>query len=193
MPTPARRTLARALCLSAVACLVPLAFWAGRGRAAATASVTSTSDTPAEGLSTPREAITSANAGATPGAAGGGAAMSGAAAADSAASAAATLAVTGDTMQNVTQTGSYRITVRGADGGNSAPLNKGGGGATVAATFAFQAGDALTLVTGVAGDYGSSNGGAGGRRGSGLVAGGLHATVRSAATSGVSVTHGVRF
>jgi hypothetical protein len=65
----------------------------------------------------------------------------------------------------VTQTGSYRITVRGADGGNgngNAVLSGGGSGASIAATFALQAGDMLTLVTGLAGGSGNGGGGGGG-------------------------------
>ncbi len=70
-----------------------------------------------------------------------------------------------DTTFNVTQTGSYIITVRGADGGNgngNAVLGGGGSGASIAATFALQAGDMLTLVTGLAGGSGNGGGGGGG-------------------------------
>lgn len=71
-----------------------------------------------------------------------------------------------DTTQNITQTGNYRITVRGADGGEGFfGAVKGGSGATVAATFELQAGDVLTLVTGVAGgndNFGGGSGGGGG-------------------------------
>lgn len=67
----------------------------------------------------------------------------------------AALVAAGDTTQNITQAGNYRITVRGANGGNSSDgLVLGGSGATVAATFALQSGDALTLVTGIAGSNG---------------------------------------
>lgn len=76
-----------------------------------------------------------------------------------------------DTTQNITQTGSYRITVRGADGGNTNLGTKGGSGASVAATFALQAGDVLTLVTGIAGSNGggSSDFGGGGGGGSAVI------------------------
>jgi hypothetical protein len=68
-----------------------------------------------------------------------------------------------DTTQNITQTGSYRITVRGADGGNTTTGRaNGGSGATVAATFSLQAGDVLTLVTGIAGGTSAFDGGGGG-------------------------------
>ncbi|MBA3694353.1 MAG: hypothetical protein H0W77_13100, partial [Acidobacteria bacterium] len=67
----------------------------------------------------------------------------------------ATRAQFGNATQTITQTGNYRLTVRGGDGGNgsfsSSSSKKGGSGATVAATFALQAGDTLTLVTGGAG------------------------------------------
>ena len=54
-----------------------------------------------------------------------------------------------DTTYNVTQTGSYTIIVRGADGGFDGHHGyAGGSGATLTATFALQSGDELTLVTG---------------------------------------------
>ena len=62
-----------------------------------------------------------------------------------------------DTTQNITQTGYYRITVRGAEGGNSYNGRaSGGSGATVAATFLLQAGDVLKVVTGIAGSNGAT-------------------------------------
>ena len=68
-----------------------------------------------------------------------------------------------DTTQTITQTGNYRITVRGADGGRET-FNSitGGSGATVSASFALQAGDSLNLVTGVAGGAAQNGGGGGG-------------------------------
>jgi hypothetical protein len=71
-----------------------------------------------------------------------------------------------DTTQNITQTGYYRITVRGADGGNNTRAG-GGSGATVAATFLLQASDVLTLVTGIAGGIAATYAGAGGGGGGG--------------------------
>src|SRR5687767_14406892 len=70
--------------------------------------------------------------------------------------------VQNDSTQNITQSGYYRITVRGGDGG-SGTYASGGSGATVGATFLLQAGDVLTRVTGAVGDNGqfSSSGGGG--------------------------------
>src|SRR4028119_2493662 len=76
-----------------------------------------------------------------------------------------------DTTQNVTQSGTSRITVLGADGGEGRNVN-GGTGATVAATFALQPGDVLTLVTGITGRnccVNSSNDGGGGGGGSAVI------------------------
>jgi hypothetical protein len=66
-----------------------------------------------------------------------------------------------DTTQNITQSGFYRITVRGADAGRS-DFTSGGSGARLEATFALQAGDVLTRVTGITGGRGLFGGGGGG-------------------------------
>jgi hypothetical protein len=62
--------------------------------------------------------------------------------------------------QIITLPGNYRITVRGADGGSD--YTHGGSGATVAATFALQASDRLTGVSGIQGAGGKGGGGGGG-------------------------------
>ncbi len=88
-----------------------------------------------------------------------------------------------DTIFSVTQTGNYRITVRGADGGDGR-FETGGSGASIAATFALQAGDVLTLVTGLVGSASRFASGGGGGSAVILTRGGVSSLLLVAGAGG---------
>jgi uncharacterized protein with beta-barrel porin domain len=70
---------------------------------------------------------------------------------------------------NVLTTGSYRITVAGAQGGNgtpSQPLQAGGAGAVITGAYTFTAGEVLNIIVGGQGDSATGFGAGGGGGGS---------------------------
>ncbi len=79
----------------------------------------------------------------------------------------------GDQTYNVTANGTVTLTARGGEGKNikDGPEVRSGSGATVTATFPVQAGDVLTVVVGVKGEYSDGTAGAvsGGGGGSAVI------------------------